>query len=295
MKLQKFAAQGRRAFTLIELLVVIAIIAILIALLVPAVQKVREAAARTQSINNLKNIVLASHNYHDATKYLPFGGNKNAVTGNAESGTFFFQILPYMDQTPMFTGNGGSLAPAGTSLTTSIAAYMCPGRARSTAVTAGPSTDYMYNVCLNNQAAGNVSSTTTTPNNKMSLGAMQDGSSNTIFVGHGQISLTDYASAYVTGKAGNIFTVPTTGTDWSTTRGFTQTTALVPLTGPTAGFARDPAAAATLNQWGGPFAQGGLMGMGDGTVRMFPYSINGATFGAFLTPNNGEVSVLPDT
>jgi len=160
----------RKAFTLIELLVVIAIIAILIGLLLPAVQKVREAAARTQSANNLKQIGVALHNYHDTYGELPHNGTWNYTAwlwgpfpGNqwtytppipkVDPGcTWAYKLLPYIEQGNLYNNFN---------FTTPIKTYMDPGRGGTgltatpwggaydgTIYSSGPVTDYAANSML---------------------------------------------------------------------------------------------------------------------------------------------------
>jgi len=94
-----------RGFTLVELLVVIAIIGILVALLLPAVQAAREAARRMSCSNNLKQLGLALHNYHDVHKSFPYGTNAHSEPGwvtQYSKGSNLLKLLPFMEQTPLY-------------------------------------------------------------------------------------------------------------------------------------------------------------------------------------------------
>src|SRR5271165_5707744 len=93
--------RSRLAFTLVELLVVIAIIAILIALLVPAVQRVRAAAANAHCQNNLKQIGLALHGYHDVNKHLPLAWG-DLFTPTPLGFSWMYSILPYVEQEKLY-------------------------------------------------------------------------------------------------------------------------------------------------------------------------------------------------
>ncbi len=144
------AKGSKRGFTLIELLVVIAVIGLLVALLLPAVQQARESSRRIWCRNNLRQIGLAIHNYHDNFRVLPFGVGFDTDTTVSSIGgikdrrySCHSQLLPYLDQANVYnqinfsiapfypyytglTGPNGALGPNGPAATVKIGAFICP-------------------------------------------------------------------------------------------------------------------------------------------------------------------------
>lgn len=178
-------ARKVRGFTLIELLVVIAIIAILIALLLPAVQQAREAARRSQCKNNLKQLGLALHNYHDTFNTLPIGVLDAPPAGVAQGDwTWSTMILPYIDEsalwkklnvgTGVFPGSGNNDNRAHPLSGLEIGAFICPSDPGD------PVNRYFkYNGKSNYPASNNLMFT----NSNIKFRDITDGTSNTFLVG----------------------------------------------------------------------------------------------------------------
>jgi prepilin-type N-terminal cleavage/methylation domain-containing protein/prepilin-type processing-associated H-X9-DG protein len=233
---------GRRGFTLIELLVVIAIIAILIGLLVPAVQKVREAAARTQCENNLKQMGLAFHMYQDTHKNLPSGWSTNSGGNDAPSPYWSWSclILPFIEQGPLYNqiapvvpptaGSGTTLSlpgnPANAIVTTVVPVYQCPS---DTGQTINPNfgnygkNNYVVNRWVTGPRGGPNGNANPAP---MKVQTITDGSSNTILIGERDMIINvagtslirhSNSSASFEGRMGRGLTPqPAPGTVWTT-------------------------------------------------------------------------------
>jgi prepilin-type N-terminal cleavage/methylation domain-containing protein len=311
----------RRGFTLIELLVVIAIVAVLFGLLLPAVQNVRETANRAKCANNLKQMGLAAHQYHDAYRHLPPGVGYYPTAANAVFGTYHFHLLPYLEQDALYRNSlGPVLFPTSTSpimvhypgnnnvYSQRIAVFLCP-----TDPSVGPDGTVMINGFTFGAACyvpnGFLSGQTSPPGpqGKTKMADITDGLSNTIL----------HAEKYA--RCSNTIMPPTFrdgGTAWAYCTGLPFPWQLPPMDLPPrafqpgfaiAGLANlgatevigpaskfqvrptpfdgncDPTRAATAH------SAGIQVGLADGSVRTLSPSINATTWWWAVTPNQGEV------
>jgi prepilin-type N-terminal cleavage/methylation domain-containing protein len=267
----------RGAFTLIELLVVIAIIAILIGLLLPAVQKVREAAARSQSMNNLKQMSLALHNVASTYSgvYLPPADGvmpPGSVAGTAGVGglyaTMFIHLLPYIEQNAMYTNIVASSTTAGATATGTGAVKTYQAPADPTFVIGAVTTSYATNyLCFGATS--------------ISIVTIGDGTSNTIsFIERYSVSALSTANTHSFWRSGG----PSAGvTGYTYITGVNSSAAPYP-------FQVKPATTAAYDYVGQGMSTGScLVGLCDGSVRSLNPSLSGSTFYAACTPNNSDL------
>jgi prepilin-type N-terminal cleavage/methylation domain-containing protein/prepilin-type processing-associated H-X9-DG protein len=280
----------RRAFTLIELLVVIAIIAVLLGLLLPAVQNVREAAARAQCTDHLKQIGIAFHAHHAQYRYFPTGGwdwstpptyvNGVPQVGAAQKAGWGFQILPFVEQENVWRGGAGATDDdrALVAMATPIPLFFCPTRRSPQTVT------YSYPGYLNgasavhalcDYAASNLDGTGVVRQyNPTRIADIRDGTSNTLLVGEKRLNLTNLGQPQADDNEGY-------------TCGWNEDTVRVTTQRPQPDFLGDP------SLYGGKLFGSSHTGrfnivLADGSVRGVSYSVSQPTFRALGDVADGQ-------
>ena len=311
----------RRGFTLIELLVVIAIIAILIALLVPAVQKVREAAARAQCINHLKQIGLGFHNHESTYKFFPTAGRTPdaartfigtmPATAPTQAWGWGYQILPYIDQLPLWsystptppstTDNGDPYVRA-----QAVSVYFCPSRRPPTVfnvtISAPPALpglraqiDYAGNQGTVNLGANGMLIAGGTPPGTppvtppVKVATVTDGLSNTLLVGERWLAPDWYLAG---GGPENDDYRGGYSSGWVGTGNNTRWGTNQPVRDCT--FPGTPFTSIYLRSFGSAHAQGFNAVFGDGTVKLVHYNVNLGIFTLACIRNDGQAVNVDD-
>jgi prepilin-type N-terminal cleavage/methylation domain-containing protein len=266
----KLSRRSRSAFTLIELLVVIAIIAILIGLLLPAVQKVREAAARAQCQNNLKQICLGCHNFHDAYKKFPNVGNS---TINPGSMSVQMAIMPFIEKGPECRQNSNSWGYGSYGYfgymgqNFKVQLFICPSEFTSPDGTVG--WGYGTNYVANEQVFAPNGSWTQYPR----LGAsFRDGTSTTMLFAEKYLNCAGQQIMYSYPGTGAYGRPTFAENNWGT------------------GYQISPAAN-QCDPWQtqGPHTGSMQVGMGDGSVHGVTAGVSNSTWWAACTPASNDI------
>jgi prepilin-type N-terminal cleavage/methylation domain-containing protein/prepilin-type processing-associated H-X9-DG protein len=309
--------RARPGFTLIELLVVIAIIAILIGLLLPAVQKVRDAAARAKCSNNLKQLGLAMHNYHDTNGVLPWGRSK----GSLDSPSWAVLVLPFVEQQnvwnrftdPVINGTSYNMIVRGSRpqvtthnlirgqwvaagiMQTPVPVFQCPSRQPrvvreqdGNSVTEGIASDYGVNYGSGTSTAENNNGAFEFSCGNCGIGKgileLTDGTSNTLLVGEKHVTPTGLGKFDATTGAEHDFNIyDAQPGKWAYVTGRKAGTAFPLALGPTTPFA---------GQFGSWHAGGVQFAFGDGSVRSLRPSTSGSVLALLAARNDGQV--IPD-